>query len=83
MPKVRVSFSPDPSKIGTVVDVDGLTARRMVREGRGVVVEAPADLADESKADLVAKAEALGVDVPARATKADLAGLISEAEAGG
>lgn len=83
MPQVRMSYSTDPAQIGTVVDVDGPTARRMVREGRGVVVEPAGDLVEKSKAELLAEADALGVDVPAKASKADLADLIREAEAGG
>jgi hypothetical protein len=39
MKKIRISYSPDNSQIGTVREVEDDEARTMVREGRGVLVD--------------------------------------------
>jgi len=82
MPKVRISYSPDLSLIGTVRDADADEARELVRSGRAVVVEDVEALEALKNADLAAKAKALGAEVPSRASKADLVEVVRDAEAG-
>jgi hypothetical protein len=71
MTQVLISYNPDLSKIGTVVDVDPDEARLLVSEGRGTL------LPTGTKAELLEQAEAAGVDVPSSATKADVAAAIA------
>ena len=82
MPKVRISYSPDLSKIGSVEDVDANTAQDLIRTGRAVLVEDVEDLEKLKNAELAAKARALGAEVPSRASKADLVEVVRDAEAG-
>jgi len=82
MPKVRISYSPDLSLIGSVRHVDADEARELVRSGRAVVVEDVEALEQLKNADLAAKAKALGAEVPSRASKADLVEVVRDAEAG-
>ena len=82
MPKVRISYSPDLSQVGSVRDVDADEARELVRSGRAVVVEDVEALEQLKNADLAAKAKALGAEVPSRASKADLVEVVRDAEAG-
>jgi len=82
MPKVRISYSPDLSLIGTVRDAGDEEARELIRSGRAVVVEDAEALAQLKNADLAAKAKALGAEVPSRASKADLVEVVRDAEAG-
>ena len=82
MPKVRISYSPDLSEVGSVRDVDADEARELVRSGRAVLVEDAEALEALSKADLSAKAESLGAEVPSRASKADLVEVVQDAQAG-
>jgi len=82
MPKVRISYSPDLSQVGSVRDVDADEARELVRSGRAIVVEDVEALEQMKNADLAAKAKALGAEVPSRASKADLVEVVRDAEAG-
>jgi hypothetical protein len=71
---VRIAFDPkDLSRVGTVVEMSNDEARALIREGRAV--ELPAG----TKAELRKQAEAAGVEVPASATKDELAAAVAEA----
>lgn len=74
MARVRISYDRDLSRIGSVADVDDDTARRLIREGRAVA------LPEGTKAELLEQARGAGVDVPASATKTEIASAIVSGE---
>lgn len=82
MKRVRISYSPDLTQIGNVLELDDYDAAALVADGRGAYVQDEAVMAERSKAELLDQANALGLDVSERDSKASLAAAITRAESG-
>lgn len=80
MTTVKITYDPDLSKVGTTREVDAKEARRLVKAGRAVRVESVEELVEHSKAELVAQAASLDLDVSSHATKVEIAEQIADAE---
>jgi hypothetical protein len=82
MKRIRISYSPNLSEIGTVREVEDADAATAVADGRAVVVEDEARLVELSKADLLTRAGEVGADVSERDSKDTIAAAITAAESG-
>jgi hypothetical protein len=82
MPLIRISYSPDLSQIGSVREVSAEEAAALIADSRAVLVDDPGTLTEKSKAELLAQAEQLGVDVSERDSKDTIAQAIIAAESG-
>lgn len=80
--QVRISYSPNLAEIGQTRELDDYDAAALVADGRAVYVEDPSVMAERSKAELLDQANALGLDVSERDSKASLAAAITRAESG-
>jgi hypothetical protein len=82
MKRVRISYSPDLSRIGDVLEMDDYDAAALVADGRAAYVQDEAAMTERSKSELLDQANALGLDVSERDSKASLAAAITRAESG-
>jgi hypothetical protein len=80
--QVRISYSPDLSQIGNVVEMEDYDAAAVVADGRGAYVEDTSALAERPKSELLDQANALGLDVSERDSKATIAAAIAESGQG-
>lgn len=80
--RVRISYSPDLTQIGDVRELDDYDAAALVADGRAAYVQDEAAMTERSKAELLDQANALGLDVSERDSKAQLAAAITRAESG-
>jgi hypothetical protein len=78
----RISYSPDLSQVGNVVELEDADAAALVADGRAAYVEDQSALAEQPKSELLDRANALGLDVSERDSKASLAQAITRAESG-
>lgn len=77
---VVIAFDRDASLIGTTQQVTKVEAAQLIRDGHARFVDDSTALLDLTKAQLIDKANELGVEVSSSFTKADLADAITEAE---
>lgn len=80
--QVRISYSPDLSKVGTLADLDDDEARVLIEQGRAVRVEDVADLLEQPKSELLERAGQVSADVKPRQSKPQIAAAIHDAETG-
>jgi hypothetical protein len=80
--QVRISYSPDLTQIGQVRELEDSEAAALVADGRAAYVEDQSALAERLKSELLDQANALGLDVSERDSKASLAAAITRAESG-
>jgi hypothetical protein len=80
--QVRISYSPDLSQIGQVRELEDSEAAALVADGRAAYVEDTSALAEQPKSELLDRANALGLDVSERDSKATIAAAIAESGQG-
>jgi hypothetical protein len=71
--QVRISYSPDLTQIGQTRELEDSEAAALVADGRA---------AERPKSELLDQANALGLDVSERDSKASLVAAITRAESG-
>lgn len=83
MPLIRYIYGPDIAEHGAEpVEVYDVEARVLTADRRAVLVDAPEVLAEQTKAELRRHAQEVGIEVPARAPKAEIIEAIQDAQAG-
>jgi hypothetical protein len=80
--QVRISYSPDLTQIGQTRELEDSEAAALVADGRAAYVEDQSALAERPKSELLDQANALGLDVSERDSKASLVAAITRAESG-
>jgi hypothetical protein len=77
--QVRISYSPDLTQIGQTRELEDSEAAALVADGRAAYVEDQSALAERPKSELLDQANALGLDVSERDSRATLAAANSRA----
>jgi hypothetical protein len=80
--QVRISYSPNLAEINDVRELEDSEAAALVADGRAAYVEDQSALAEQPKSELLDRANALGLDVSERDSRATLAAAITRAESG-
>lgn len=82
MPLIRYTHEPDVALYGSEpIEVYDVVARTVVADRRAVLVDAPEELAEQTKAELLEHAREVGVEVKSNAPKAKIVEAIQDAQA--